>query len=78
MVQSLATAEGILGRSCDYLYGIVAEFEYDIPPDAWYFTDQDLLHFIRNHPLEFRLDKVDQLWFLDLVLGGGLMRKKTA
>ncbi len=27
VVQTLATAEGVLGRCCDYLYGIVAEFD---------------------------------------------------
>lgn len=40
------------------------------PADAWYFTDEDLLHFIRAYPMVFRLDKVDQQWFLDLVLNG--------
>lgn len=40
------------------------------PADAWYFTDDDLLSFVRAYPAEFRLDKVDQPWFLDLVLGG--------
>ncbi len=38
------------------------------PADAWYFTDEDLLRFIRTHPLAFRLEKVEPLWFLALVL----------
>ncbi len=30
--------------------------------------EQDILNFIRNHPQEINLGKVDQTWFLDLVL----------
>jgi len=30
--------------------------------------EQDILDFIRNHPQELNLGKVDQTWFLDLVL----------
>jgi hypothetical protein len=30
--------------------------------------EQDVLDFIRNHPQEINLGKVDQTWFLDLVL----------
>jgi hypothetical protein len=49
-------------------------------PDAaerspWYVTDRDVLAFIRQHPLDFRLDKVDQHWFLDLVLGTSFLGK---
>ena len=40
------------------------------PADAWYFTDEDLVRFVRSYPAAFRLDKVDQHWFLDLVLNG--------
>ncbi|HXR17262.1 MAG TPA: hypothetical protein VN777_13800 [Terriglobales bacterium] len=29
---------------------------------------KDVLHFIKNHPQEINLGKVDQMWFLDLVL----------
>ena len=43
--------------------------------DAWYVTDTDLLRFITDHPLAFPLRKVDQFWFMDLVTGGGLVRK---
>jgi hypothetical protein len=45
------------------------------PADPWCFTDADLLRFITTWPMEFRLDKVDQLWFLDLLLAGGVVRK---
>ncbi len=48
------------------------------PADAWHFTDEGLVRFFRNYPMEFRLDKVDQLWFLGLVLEVGLLRRKTA
>jgi len=30
--------------------------------------EEDILTFVRNHPQEFNLGKVDQMWFLDLVL----------
>jgi hypothetical protein len=30
--------------------------------------EKDLLHFIKNYPQEINLGKVDQTWFLDLVL----------
>jgi hypothetical protein len=30
--------------------------------------EKDILNFVRNHPQEFNLGKVDQTWFLDLVL----------
>ena len=30
--------------------------------------ERDILDFIRNHPQEINLGKVDQMWFLDLVL----------
>jgi hypothetical protein len=44
------------------------------PGDPWVFTDANCVRFIREHPTTFRLDKVDQVWFLDLVIGGGLLR----
>ncbi len=31
-------------------------------------SEKDILNFIRNHPQELNLGKVDQTWFLDLVL----------
>lgn len=48
------------------------------PRDAWAVSDADLLRFIQAHPLTFRLDKVDQVWFLDLITNGGLMRRALA
>jgi len=30
--------------------------------------EEDILNFVRSHPQEFNLGKVDQTWFLDLVL----------
>src|SRR5260221_235321 len=45
------------------------------PGDPWVFNDEDLVRFIQENPLEFRLDKVDQLWFMDLITAGGLMRR---
>lgn len=46
--------------------------------DPWMVSDTDLLRFITSWPLVFRLDKVDQLWFMDLVTSGGLLRKALA
>lgn len=43
--------------------------------DPWVVYDGDLLTFIRDFPLTFRLDKVDQTWFMDLITSGGLIRK---
>jgi len=39
----------------------------------WAVTDAALLEFVRDYPLEFRLDKVDQVWFMDLITNGGLI-----
>ncbi len=41
-------------------------------------TDADLLRFIETHPLAFRLDKVDQVWFMDLITNGRLIRRALA
>lgn len=41
------------------------------------FRDEDVLEFIGNYPMAFRLDKVDQTWFMDLITGGGLLRRAT-
>ena len=43
--------------------------------DTWSVSDTQLVAFVRDHPLAFRLDKVDQVWFMDLVTGGGLLRR---
>ncbi len=44
--------------------------------DAWYTTDQDVLRFILRFPQEFRLDRVDQPWFMGLILAA--LRRPTA
>jgi hypothetical protein len=36
--------------------------------DRWLFTDSDILEFIRKCPNEFKLSRVDQTWFMDLML----------
>lgn len=46
--------------------------------DAWAVSDADILRFITEHPLTFRLDKVDQVWFMDLITSGGLLRRALA
>jgi hypothetical protein len=48
------------------------------PADPWVFSDAAILEFIQQHPMEFRLDKVDQFWFLDLVFDGGLVTRALA
>lgn len=48
------------------------------PRDAWAVSDADVLRFITEHPTAFRLDKVDQFWFMDLITSGGLLKKAFA
>jgi hypothetical protein len=36
--------------------------------DVHRIREKDILHFLRSHPQEINLGKVDQTWFLDLVL----------
>jgi hypothetical protein len=43
--------------------------------DIWAVTDTAILEFISAYPLTFRLDKVDQTWFMDLITNGALIRK---
>lgn len=43
--------------------------------DTYDVRESDILAFIQSHPMAFRLDKVDQVWFLDLMLAGGLIRR---
>lgn len=45
--------------------------------DTWHFTERDVLEFVIAHPLEFRLDKVNQAWFMDLVTGGRVNSEKS-
>jgi len=41
----------------------------------WAVADAAILEFIRDYPLAFRLDKVDQVWFMDLITSGGLIAR---
>ena len=48
---------------------------YGIPAGAnrrWKLHQAEVVAFIREHPMEYRLDKVDQAWFLGLLLGKDL------
>lgn len=36
-------------------------------------TDADLLRFMQEHPMEFDVRRVDQFWFMGLILGGKLL-----
>ena len=45
--------------------------------DIHRFSEKDLLAFIRRHPEEINLGKVDQLWFLDLLLLRGMELRET-
>jgi hypothetical protein len=40
--------------------------------------EKHILKFIREHPLEIQLDRVDALWFLDLVLLKGKEMSDTS
>jgi hypothetical protein len=46
--------------------------------DPWAVSDSDILRFITAHPMEFRLERVDQFWFMDLITSGGLLGKAFA
>lgn len=43
----------------------------------WTFDEKDILTFLRRHPSAYRLSRVDQLWFLDLVFGGRVGDEST-
>lgn len=45
---------------------------------AWAVTDSDLLRFVLEHPMAFSLRRVDQVWFMDLLTGGGVVKKALA
>lgn len=42
------------------------------------YSDNELRRFVAAHPLEFRLDKVDQVWFLGLILGTPVLDQARA
>lgn len=42
------------------------------------FSEKQILNFIKSHPLEINLGKVDQMWFLDLVLLRGSAQNASA
>jgi len=44
------------------------------PMDTWWVEDAQLLAFIQDHPMAFRLDKCDQMWILDLLLNSRAVR----
>jgi hypothetical protein len=46
--------------------------------DVLRFSEERVRRFVKNHPLEFRLDKVDQVWFLGLLLGPPFTKKEEA
>jgi hypothetical protein len=48
------------------------------PRDRWTFTERDVLAFLRGHPTAYRLARVDQLWFLDLVFRGRIGNETRA
>jgi hypothetical protein len=54
-----------------------AEHQGTHPRDRWMFTERDVLAFLRSHPTAYRLARVDQLWFLDLVFGGRIGDETT-
>lgn len=58
--------------------GIRRRYRNGAQRDPWRVTDADLLRFIGEYPLTFELRRVDQVWFLDLILAGGLIRKALA
>jgi hypothetical protein len=49
----------------------------EVHRERWVFTDEAVLDFVREHPTAFRLDRVEQLWFLDLVFRGRIGKART-
>jgi len=45
--------------------------------DIHRFREKDILAFVKHHPQEIRLGKVEQLWFLDLLLLRGMELPET-
>jgi len=35
--------------------------------DSWFITDEAVINFVRDHPYEIDLRKVDNIWFMDLI-----------
>lgn len=54
-----------------------AKREGAVHGQSWIFTPEAVLDFIRNNPSAFRLDRVDQVWFLDLVFGTAAVGKEA-
>lgn len=46
--------------------------------DAWNVSERAILDFITNYPMTFRIQCVDQLWLLDLLLGGAIIKRALA
>lgn len=46
--------------------------------DPFQLGERDIINFIEKYPMAFRLDKVDQFWFMDLITNGGLVKKALA
>ena len=39
------------------------------PRDMYFITDRDVRRFVATYPTEFDLKRVDQVWFIDLLIG---------
>jgi hypothetical protein len=51
---------------------------YELERDAWAVTDAAILEFIEEHPTDFDLRRVNQIWFMDLILSGKVIAKALA
>ena len=45
---------------------------------AWRVSEEAVLEFVQRYPMELDLGRVDQFWFMDLILDGGLVKKALA
>jgi hypothetical protein len=48
----------------------VRQLSPEVAKSKWQVSEKWVFDFIKTHPMAFRLDKVDQLWFMDLVFDG--------
>lgn len=77
--RSLAFAMGVDNRIVNRWVreGLLKPNQRGVMREAhWNFTHGAVRTFVRNNPTAFRLDKVDQVWFMDLAFGDSGFRER--
>lgn len=80
--RSLAVAMGVDHKTISRWVSLGLLKAIDRKPDdgntPWHFTHYAVRTFVKRNPTAFRLDKVDQTWFLALVFGDGAFNEARA